>query len=170
MLELQVHDGEKLVTLQFEHSLLSISKWESVHRKPFLSRTGLSPNEQLDYYRCMLLTPGVNPDVVYRFKPEQQEELWHYINTPQTATSPPRDENQKGKGSTSQTSEELYAILTGLEIDWRCETWHVSRMSALIETVSNLKSPPPKKSKMDNMADILRIRKQNQELMQRNNG
>lgn len=165
MLELRVHNGEEFVTLEFEHSLLSLSKWESIYKKAFLSNEGKKPTEQIDYYRCMLLTPGVDKDIVNTLSPEQYDELWTYVNTPQTASSVPKDESQSGP-SEIQTSELLYTWLTLLEIDWSCETWHLSRLSMLIEMVSYKKSPPKKKSKFDQLSDIMRINAANKEKLQ----
>lgn len=165
MLELKVHDGEEYVTLQFEHSLLSLSKWESKHKKPFLSRGGISPGQQTDYFRDMLVTPGVDPDLVYRLDPEKLEELWTYINTPQTASSVPRDENQKGP-SEVQTSELIYTWLVLLEIPFHpVETWHISRVTMLVEMVTLKKTPPKKKSKMDQLADIMATNNKNKQTL-----
>ena len=42
-------------TLRLEHSLVSLSKWESKWRKPFLSKKRTT-EESIDYVRCMTLT------------------------------------------------------------------------------------------------------------------
>ena len=49
-------------TLQLEHSLLSISKWEAIYHKPFLS-TDLNKDMIVDYIKCMTINPA--PDEVY---------------------------------------------------------------------------------------------------------
>lgn len=53
----------KCQKLKLEHSLLSLSKWESKWCKPFLSKTDMTVEEVLDYVKCMTLTQNVNPDV-----------------------------------------------------------------------------------------------------------
>lgn len=165
MLELRVHNGEEFVTLEFEHSLLSLSKWESIHKKSFLSSPGLKPTDQLDYYRCMLVTPGVDRSIVNTLSPEQYDELWSYINTPQTASSVPKDESQSGPKEV-QTSELIYTMLTLLEIPFiPTETWHLSRTSMLIEMVSYKKTPPKKKSTMDRLSDIMKTNAANKEAL-----
>lgn len=166
MLELRVHSGEEFVTLEFEHSLLSLSKWESIHKVSFLSNQGLKPSDQLDYYKCMLVTPGVDRELVNTLTPAQYDELWSYINTPQTASSVPKDESQAGPREV-QTSELIYTMLTLLEIPFvPTETWHLSRTSMLIEMVSFKKTPPKKKSTMDRMADIMKTNNANKERLQ----
>lgn len=166
MLELRVHNGEEFVTLEFEHSLLSLSKWESIHKKSFLSNEGLKPTEQIDYYQCMLVTPGVDREIVTTLSPEDYDTLWSYINTPQSASSVPRDESQSGTREI-QTSELLYTWMVLLEIPFHpTETWHLSRASMLIEMVSYKKTPPKKKSTMDRLSDIMKTNNANKEALQ----
>ena len=50
-------------TLKLEHSLVSISKWESKWCKPFLGREEKTTEETIDYIRCMTLTQNVDPNV-----------------------------------------------------------------------------------------------------------
>lgn len=50
-------------TLQLEHSLLSVSKWESKWRKPFLGPTEKTAEECIDYVRCMTITQHVDPEL-----------------------------------------------------------------------------------------------------------
>ena len=45
-------DSCKLV---LEHSLISISKWESKWNKPFLTRDEKTPEEMIDYVKCMII-------------------------------------------------------------------------------------------------------------------
>lgn len=42
-------------TVRFEHSLLSVSKWESIWRKPFLDDESKSIKETRSYFRCMAI-------------------------------------------------------------------------------------------------------------------
>lgn len=47
---------KKEQALQLEHSLVSLSKWESKWNKAFLGKQEKTDQEILDYVRCMTLT------------------------------------------------------------------------------------------------------------------
>ena len=51
-------------TLKLEHSLVSISKWESKWKKPFLTQESKTAAEFIDYIRCMTINQDV-PEEVY---------------------------------------------------------------------------------------------------------
>ena len=55
-------------TLQLEHSLVSLSKWESKWNKSFLSSSDKTNEEIIDYIRCMTITQNVDPEVYTRLK------------------------------------------------------------------------------------------------------
>lgn len=133
-------------TLQLEHSLVSLSKWESKWCKPFLSKDIKTEEETLDYIRCMTITQNVDPDV-YNFIPNNiREEIKKYIEAPMTATWFSDDKNSKGgKGNSEQiTSELVYYWMIAQNIPFECEKWHLNRLLTLIK-VCNVKNQPPKK-------------------------
>lgn len=133
-------------TLQLEHSLVSLSKWESKWCKPFLSKDIKTEEETLDYIRCMTITQNVDPNV-YNFIPNNiREEIKEYIEAPMTATWFNDDKNGKGgKGNSEQiTSELVYYWMIAQNIPFECEKWHLNRLLTLIK-VCNVKNQPPKK-------------------------
>ena len=145
MLELKVYDGEHEVVLEFEHSLLSVSKWESKHLKPFMSRYTKTSTEMIEYFECMLLTPGVNKNLIYALSPQQLDDLANYINAPQTASSVPSQDSRLAQETV--TSELIYYWMVGMKINWEAQNWHLSRLMMLIE-ITNYKLQPEKKRPM----------------------
>lgn len=144
MLELKVRDGSKEVVLQFEHSLLSLSKWEAKHKKPFMSTVQKLPSEMIDYFQDMLLSPEVDRDLVYALNPEQLDDLTKYIADPQSASSV-RDGTDKGQSGEVVTSELIYYWLVALQIPFQpTETWHLNRVMMLVR-IANFKQQPEKK-------------------------
>ena len=130
-------------TLQLEHSLVSLSKWESKWCKPFLSKDKKTEEEDLDYIKCMTITQNVDPSV-YAFIPNDiREEIKKYINAPMTATWF-SDEKGGKSGSEQITSELIYYWMIAQNIPFECEKWHLNRLLTLIK-VCNIKNQPPKK-------------------------
>lgn len=134
---------KKEQTLQLEHSLISLSKWESKWKKPFLTKNDKTYEETLDYIKCMTLNQNVDPEVYERLTNENIREINAYISDPMTATFFSDDKN----GKTSReivTSELIYYWMISLNIPDRFEKWHLNRLLTLIK-VCNVKNQPPKK-------------------------
>lgn len=152
MLELVVETREGNVKLQFEHSLRSLSKWEEKYKKAFFGPSQKLPAEMIDYFQCMLLTPDLDPNIVYACSGEQFDQLAEYINDNRTASSVPDD----GKGKYDpevRTSELIYYWMTALEINWEAQDWHLSRLMMLIQITSYKQQPPKKRNPVEVMTD-----------------
>lgn len=137
-------------TLQLEHSLISLSKWESKWCKSFLDNKNLTEEELIDYIRCMTLTQNVESEVYYCLSQENIEQINEYISAPMTATT----FNNLGEKSGQKevvTSELIYYWMIANNIPFECQKWHLNRLLTLIR-VCNIKNTPPKKmSKRDVM-------------------
>lgn len=133
----------KTQTLQLEHSLVSLSKWESTWNKPFLSAKDMTDEESIDYIRCMTLTSNVNPKVYDCLTSQHIDQVRRYIMAPMTATTFSKDDPGKGKREIV-TSELIYYWMIALNIPFECQKWHLNRLITLIK-VCNIKNNPPKK-------------------------
>ena len=129
--------------LQLEHSLISLSKWESKWCKPFLTKEQKTKEETLDYIRCMTLN-SVSPDVYKHLTKENLEDIEKYINAPMTATTVNDGESGSKVGGEQVTSELVYYWMVALNIPFECQKWHLNRLIMLIR-VCNAKNKTPKK-------------------------
>lgn len=130
-------------TLQLEHSLVSISKWEAKWNKPFLSKDEKTFEETIDYIRCMTITQNVDPDIYGRLTDSNIEEINKYIEAPMTATTFSEDNNRKFSREII-TSEIIYYWMIVHNIPCEYQKWHLNRLLTLIR-VCNIKNAAPKK-------------------------
>jgi hypothetical protein len=140
--ETQTFITTKEHTLQLEHSLVSISKWEAKWCKSFFLKEAKTLEETIDYIKCMTITQNVNPDVYRYMNKDNVDQINDYINAPMTATTFP----QSGGGNNSEitTSELIYYWMISHNIPMECQKWHINRLLTLIR-VCSVKNAPPKK-------------------------
>lgn len=167
MLQITINGGEvfdestqefhefKTSTITLEHSLVSISKWESKWKKPFLSNTEDRTSEELlDYIRCMTITQNVDPYLYYNISVNDLNRIRDYIQDSMTATTF-HDYGTQKKTSKKQviTSELIYYWMIALNIPWECQKWHLNRLLTLIR-VCEIKTSPPKKMSRSEAASM----------------
>ena len=141
--ETQEFKTTKEYVLQLEHSLVSISKWESKWNKVFLSKEDKTYEETIDYIKCMTITQNI-PDEVYRYITKSNvDKIDNYISAPMTATWFAK-EQPTGMNREKVTSELIYYWMIALNIPFECQKWHLNRLLTLIR-VCNVKNAPPKK-------------------------
>lgn len=135
----------KQQTIKLEHSLVSLSKWEAKHCKPFLKDDKKTSEEIIDYIRCMTITGGVSAEAYYALSSDSLNKIKDYIYSKQTATKINR-KNQRRGGNKTITSEQIYYWMITLGIPFECQKWHLNRLLTLIE-VCAVESQPKKKMK-----------------------
>ena len=135
-----------------EHSLVSLSKWESRWHKPFLSSKNKTKTQEeiLDYIRCMTLTQNVDPNVYYNLSRENCEKIQAYIDDPMTATTF-NEINKPKTNSEIITSELIYYWMIAYNVPVEFEKWHLNRLLTLIKVCSIKNAPPKKMSKREIM-------------------
>lgn len=146
----------KPCTLTLEHSLVSISKWESKWKRPFFKKPPENEDELLDYIKCMTITQNVN-DLVYRsLTYDSITKIGDYMNDPMTATWF-MDKNRRGRDRVV-TSELVYCWMFKFNIPIECQKWHINRLMTLIRVCAEENGEPEKMSKKD-MAALNKARR-----------
>ena len=136
-------DPSKLV---LEHSLISISKWESKWNKPFLSKDEKTPEEMIDYVKCMIVNRA-DPMVCNCLTTDNYKQINDYIAAPMTATTF-RENGGAPRGNREiMTAEVIYFYMISFGIPFECEKWHINRLLTLIRVCSIKNSPSKKMSK-----------------------
>ena len=129
--------------LVLEHSLISISKWESKWHVPFLSKDKKTPEQIADYIKCMTITPNVKPEVYEFLTSANIDSVMKYIDDPMTASTV-KDLGGSKRSREIVTSELIYYWMVSLEIPFECQKWHLNRLMMLIQ-ICNAKNQPSKK-------------------------
>jgi hypothetical protein len=135
------------VDLEFEHSLSSLSKWESTFEKPFLNTEEKTTEETLFYIeKCMLLTKNPPGEFLQKFSKANFDAIQTYINDKQTATWFNNKKNRPSGGTRQQiiTAEVVYGWMVHLRIPFETQYWHLSRLFTLIQVCNEQSKPPVK--------------------------
>lgn len=149
------------VVLELEHSLTSLSKWEQIHKRPFLDKTAMSAEEIFSYVRAMCLTPNVPDEVLGRLSQENVDAIGEYINDPQTATWFNEMPNQPGRRSSETiTSELIYYWMLELGIPTNYDTWHLNRLFTIIRVTNAKREKPKKMSNAERLAQQHKLNEQ----------
>ena len=152
-------------TIVLEHSLVSISKWESRWQKAFLEKGSKTPEELRDYIRCMTITQNVNPLAYLCLTKQNIDDITSYIDSPMTATTF-SDTDKKSNRKQKITSELIYYWMIEAGIPFECEKWHINRLLTLIRVCSaererldpSKKNKIPKGKQAMNYAELNRAR------------
>lgn len=145
------------VELQFEHSLVSLSKWEAIFEKPFLGKEPKNTAETYGYVKAMCLTPEVPPEVFLRLTNDNLNQINEYINSKMTATWFRELPSRAGARQKEViTSELIYYWIFTMQIPLESENWHLNRLFTLMR-VFNQKNAKPQKMGRKEMMEQRRL-------------
>ena len=150
-------------TLTLEHSLVSLSKWESKWCKPFLSPEDKTQEEIKDYIRCMITNEDVEDEIIYAFTAQDLKKVEEYIAKDQTAsTIPETKDSSEPRSNELMTSELIYYYLGQIQcLTPTIENWHLSRTLMLIRVASFKQKPEKELNKKEALAQCEDIREAN---------
>lgn len=139
--------NSKEQVLQLEHSLVSLSKWESKWKKPFLSKGEKTVDETLDYIRCMTTNQHVDESAYMYLTDENLLEVRAYIEDDMTATTFSKEQEKSSREVV--TAEIIYHWMVAMNIPFECQKWHLNRLLTLVKVCSLKNNPPKKGAKKD---------------------
>lgn len=145
------------ITLELEHSLISLSKWESKYKKAFLGPEAKSTEEVLEYIRFMILTPDFPPEIIGRLSPENLTEINEYLESSESATTFANVRHPKGRTEII-TAELIYFWMVSYQIPFECQHWHLNRLFALVR-ICNIKNSKDKKMSKNERAAMMQERR-----------
>jgi hypothetical protein len=138
------------IVLNLEHSLVSVSKWESKFEKPFLADNDKSNEEIFEYIKFMIINDNYSNDALERLTPSNISQINEYINSKQSATSFGSMPDKKVRGETI-TSELVYYWMVAFNIPFECQYWHLNRLFSLVR-ICNIKNGKPQKLSRSELA------------------
>lgn len=141
--EFEIHNP---VEVEFEHSLISLSKWESKFKKPFLSTERKTTEEVIGYLQAMAITPNLDSDVLLKCSKENVADLQAYIDSTESATTFGMMPDRRSPGEVI-TSELIYYWMVAFTVPWEAQYWHLNRLFALIR-ICNIKNSKPNERKV----------------------
>lgn len=134
------------IRVEMEHSLVSISRWESKWEKPFISKTEHTEAEVFDYLQMMCLNVDLTESLLSRFSKKNMEAVRDYISSKQTATFFSDDGKTSPHDNKIITSELIYSWMTMANVPMECQHWHLNRLIVLIRTIEAQQNPKKPRS------------------------
>lgn len=139
----------KPLTIELEHSLVSVYKWEAIWGIPFLHLKELTNEHYMSYIECMVLNPPKDLPYLSGLTAEHMQMIQDYIAHPMTATTTSSygETKQKHKNEII-TAEVIYSQMIANNVPFECQHWHLNQLTTLIKTC-NVRNNPGKLSNQE---------------------
>jgi hypothetical protein len=148
------------IDIELEHSLASLSKWETIWEIPLLSSNDKTEEQNFSYLECMCLTPNVAPEVFKKLNQEQQDQIAAFLDKKHSATWF-NSSQPEAKSGEAITAELVYYWMSSFRIDWEAQYWNLNKLLTLVKVFSVKQDNKPKRmSARSRQADIARINAQ----------
>lgn len=151
------------IVLELEHSLISLSKWESKHHRPFLGAGEKTAEEIKSYIDCMIISDEQPENYHDQMTQKEYDAVNDYIGSPQSGTTFHNLAKTAGGNRGETISAELiYYWLTAFQIPFQpAENWHLNRLFNLLRIASlkNTKQKPMPKAEQAAMNRSLNERR-----------
>jgi len=146
------------ITIELEHSLVSLYKWEAKWNIPFLHIKDFTAEQYEDYIRCMILKMPSEPTFMLGLTPENAKEIQDYISHPMTATKTTNYSKSESSSTKKSiiTAEVIYSQMIANNIPFECQYWHLNQLTTLIKVcnIKNNQDKMPKKEVDQRNAEI----------------
>lgn len=153
---------KKEVSLTLEHSLVSVAKWESKWKRPYLSNEKMTNEQVIDYIRCMTISQNIDDLVYYCLSEQNLKDIEEYINDPMTATTfSNRMTAQQTAKNEVMTAELIYFYMLANNVPVEFQKWHLNKLLTLLKVCAIKNTPPKKMSRRETMANYAAINKAN---------
>ena len=121
------------VTLQLEHSLLAVSKWEGIWEKPFMGQKSLDKTEFCSYILCMMVAGSPPPFLEQRLTNEHVDQVQTYMSRKSTATWFTDYSKKTSPSNEVITSEIIYYWMIAYQVPPEYERWHLQKLMTLLQ-------------------------------------
>lgn len=124
--------------VELEHSLVSLSKWESKWEIPFLGDSDKTVEQTLDYIKCMYTGDEFPPELFSQIRDKDVTAVTAYIDSKQTATTIREAPGTGSQGGRKQiiTSELVYSWMVQYRIPVEFQHWHFNRLIMLVRVLN----------------------------------